>query len=181
MVWSLWPLFCFWVFLQNSRSSISCFFVPLFLVIRLVFHVTSNMLFAIGDDLSYELNTLGPLCLWQCFIYNQFWYSYSQKYLLKHRILTDDVQELFGRDSTWWPQQTEAEMYRKTVILNNFKISFHDIFCQISRFFSSLLNDSDVLVAFSSYLAGFCVFSVVLPKNLPWLQFQLLIVNLSTN
>ena len=22
--------------------------------------------FAMGDDLSYELNTLGPLCLWQC-------------------------------------------------------------------------------------------------------------------
>ena len=25
------------------------------------------MLFAMGDDLSYGLNTLGPLCLWQCF------------------------------------------------------------------------------------------------------------------
>ena len=22
-----------------------------------------------GDDLSYGLNTLGPLCLWQCFYY----------------------------------------------------------------------------------------------------------------
>ena len=22
---------------------------------------------AMGDDLSYGLNTLGPLCLWQCF------------------------------------------------------------------------------------------------------------------
>ena len=58
MVCSLWPLFCFWVFLQNSRSSISCFCIPLFLVIK--------MLFAMGDDLSYGLNTLGPLCLWQC-------------------------------------------------------------------------------------------------------------------
>ena len=27
----------------------------------------SKMLFAMGDDLSYGLNTLGPLCLWQCF------------------------------------------------------------------------------------------------------------------
>ena len=25
------------------------------------------MIFAMGDDLSYGLNTLGPLCLWQCF------------------------------------------------------------------------------------------------------------------
>ena len=25
------------------------------------------MFFAMGDDLSYGLNTLGPLCLWQCF------------------------------------------------------------------------------------------------------------------
>ena len=24
------------------------------------------MLFFMGDDLSYGLNTLGPLCLWQC-------------------------------------------------------------------------------------------------------------------
>ena len=24
------------------------------------------MFFAMGDDLSYGLNTLGPLCLWQC-------------------------------------------------------------------------------------------------------------------
>ena len=31
------------------------------------FHFTSKMLFAMGDDLSYGLNTLGPLCLWQCF------------------------------------------------------------------------------------------------------------------
>ena len=23
-----------------------------------------------GDDLSYGLNTLGPLCLWQCFFLN---------------------------------------------------------------------------------------------------------------
>ena len=27
------------------------------------------MLFAMGDDFSYGLNTLGPLCLWQCFGY----------------------------------------------------------------------------------------------------------------
>ena len=26
----------------------------------------SKMLFAMGDDLSYGLNILGPLCLWQC-------------------------------------------------------------------------------------------------------------------
>ena len=26
------------------------------------------MLFAMGDDFSYGLNTLGPLCLWQCLI-----------------------------------------------------------------------------------------------------------------
>ena len=30
------------------------------------------MLFSMGDDLSYGLNTLGPLCLWQCFIAGQF-------------------------------------------------------------------------------------------------------------
>ena len=35
--------------LQNSRSSISCFCIPLFLVIRLVFHFTSKILFAVGD------------------------------------------------------------------------------------------------------------------------------------
>ena len=35
-------------------------------VIRHVFHFTSEMFFAMGDDLSYGLNTLGPLCLWQC-------------------------------------------------------------------------------------------------------------------
>ena len=40
----------------------------LVLVIRHVFHFTSKMLFAMGDDLSYGLNTLGPLCLWQCFL-----------------------------------------------------------------------------------------------------------------
>ena len=28
------------------------------------------MLFAMGDDLSYGLNTLGPLCLWQCFAFH---------------------------------------------------------------------------------------------------------------
>ena len=33
------------------------------------FHFTSKMLLAMGDDLSYGLNTLGPLCLWQCFLY----------------------------------------------------------------------------------------------------------------
>ena len=38
----------------------------LVLVIRHVFHFTSKMFFAMGDDLSYGLNTLGPLCLWQC-------------------------------------------------------------------------------------------------------------------
>ena len=27
------------------------------------------MLFAMGDDFSYGLNTLGPLCLWQCFLH----------------------------------------------------------------------------------------------------------------
>ena len=26
------------------------------------------MLFAMGDDFSYGLNTLGPLCLWQCLL-----------------------------------------------------------------------------------------------------------------
>ena len=26
------------------------------------------MIFAMGDDLSYGLNTLGPLCLWQCLL-----------------------------------------------------------------------------------------------------------------
>ena len=26
-----------------------------------------------GDDLSYGLNTLGPLCLWQCFYLNIVW------------------------------------------------------------------------------------------------------------
>ena len=52
-------LFAFGYFLQKSRSSIFCFCIPLFLVIK--------MLFAMGDDLSYGLNTLGPLCLWQCF------------------------------------------------------------------------------------------------------------------
>ena len=39
----------------------------LVLVIRHVFHFTSKMFFfSMGDDLSYGLNTLGPLCLWQC-------------------------------------------------------------------------------------------------------------------
>ena len=33
MVCSRWPPFCFWVFLQNS-SSISCFCIPLFLLIK---------------------------------------------------------------------------------------------------------------------------------------------------
>ena len=41
----------------------------LVLVIRHVFHFTSKMFFfSMGDDLSYGLNTLGPLCLWQCLI-----------------------------------------------------------------------------------------------------------------
>ena len=35
--------------------------------IRLVFHFTFKMLFAMGDHLSYGLNTLGPLCLCQSF------------------------------------------------------------------------------------------------------------------
>ena len=29
--------------------------------------VTSNY-FCLKNDLSYKLNTLGPLCLWQCFL-----------------------------------------------------------------------------------------------------------------
>ena len=58
---TLGPL-CLWqcLILQNSKSGISCFRIPLFLLIKI--------LFAIGDDLSYGLNTLGPLCLWQCLI-----------------------------------------------------------------------------------------------------------------
>ena len=47
---------------------------PYFLYIRLVFHFTSKMLFTMGDDLGYGLNTL--LCLWQCFMINSStWWS----------------------------------------------------------------------------------------------------------
>ena len=46
----------------------SSFTQSLVLVIIHVFHLTSKMFFAMGDDLSYGLNTLGPLCLWQCFL-----------------------------------------------------------------------------------------------------------------
>ena len=33
------------------------------------FNLFVKVLFAMGDDLSYGLNTLGPLCLWQCYYY----------------------------------------------------------------------------------------------------------------
>ena len=43
------------------------------------------MFFAMGDDLSYGLNTLGPLCLWQCFvIISQKARSLLMKSLQKH-------------------------------------------------------------------------------------------------
>ena len=56
--------------------------IPLFLLIK--------MLFAIGDDLSYGLNTLGPLCLWQCFfcksIHYVFIFKKSQRTLESRKI-----------------------------------------------------------------------------------------------
>ena len=54
-------------FFRFSCKDHPSFTPSLVLVIRHVFHFTSKMLFAMGDDLSYGLNTLGPLCLWQCF------------------------------------------------------------------------------------------------------------------
>ena len=68
-------LFAFGYFLQNSRSSISCFCISLFLVIK--------MLLAMGDDFSYGFDTLGPLCLWQC-----------SKFVVRrmHRHLLDDIK-----------------------------------------------------------------------------------------
>ena len=65
------PLFftgprCLWIFFRFSCKDYS----SLVLVIRHVFHFTSKMLFAMGDYLSYGVNTLGPLCLWQCLQYN---------------------------------------------------------------------------------------------------------------
>ena len=62
LTWSaLFDLFfAFEYFYKTQEVVFLVFFVsPLFLLIK--------MLFAIGDDLSYGLNTLGPLCLWQCF------------------------------------------------------------------------------------------------------------------
>ena len=38
------------------------------LVLVMYFISPLKCFFAMGDDLSYGLNTLGPLCLWQCFI-----------------------------------------------------------------------------------------------------------------
>ena len=43
-------------------------FSSLVLLIIRVFQFICKMLFVMGDDLSYGLNTLGPLCLWQCLI-----------------------------------------------------------------------------------------------------------------
>ena len=44
MVCSLWPiLILFGLFLQNSRSGISYFRIPVFLVIRIVFHFTPRI------------------------------------------------------------------------------------------------------------------------------------------
>ena len=60
MTWSaLFDLFfAFEYFYKTQEVVFLVFCIPLFLLIK--------MLFAIGDDLSYGLNTLGPLCLWQC-------------------------------------------------------------------------------------------------------------------
>ena len=56
-----------WTKANSSDTGFFEFLTPsLVLVIRHVFHFTSKMFFAMGDDLSYGLNTLGPLCLWQC-------------------------------------------------------------------------------------------------------------------
>ena len=56
-----------WTKANSSDTGFFEFLSPsLVLVIRHVFHFTSKMFFAMGDDLSYGLNTLGPLCLWQC-------------------------------------------------------------------------------------------------------------------
>ena len=47
------------------------------------------------DDLSYGLNTLGPLCLWQCFIFREYW-------LTRIYIVTMDlVGFLMVVDSCW--------------------------------------------------------------------------------
>ena len=57
-----------WTKANSSDTGFFEFLTPsLVLVIIHVFHFTSKMFFAMGDDLSYGLNTLGPLCLWQCF------------------------------------------------------------------------------------------------------------------
>ena len=66
----------FWVVYKSQEVELLVFVSPYFLYIRLVFHFTSKMLFAMGDDLGYGLNILGPLCLWQCFIINSStWWS----------------------------------------------------------------------------------------------------------
>jgi len=58
-----------WTKANSSDTGFFEFYAPsLVLVIRHVFHFTSKIFFAMGDDLSYGLNTLGPLCLWQCFV-----------------------------------------------------------------------------------------------------------------
>ena len=61
LTWSaLFDLFfAFEYFYKTQEVVFLVFCIPLFLLIK--------MLFAIGDGLSYGLNTLGPLCLWQCF------------------------------------------------------------------------------------------------------------------
>ena len=65
LTWSaLFDLFFAFEYIYKTQEVV--FLVFLYLLIK--------MLFAIGDDLNYGLNTLGPLCLWQCF-FSQTWGS----------------------------------------------------------------------------------------------------------
>ena len=61
LTWSaLFDLFFAFEYIYKTQEVV--FLVFLYPLISL-----NQMLFAMGDDLSYGLNTLGPLCLWQCF------------------------------------------------------------------------------------------------------------------
>ena len=62
----------------------------LVLVIGHVFHFTSKMFFAMGDDSSYGLNTLGSLCLWQCFICCRCYVKAAKVYLITLFLINDD-------------------------------------------------------------------------------------------
>ena len=48
------------------------------------------MLFAMSDDLSYGLNTLGPLCLWQC-LYSYFILNKNIFFLASDFLASDSI------------------------------------------------------------------------------------------